>query len=147
MLAENDLLDQTNQYRLQDTGQGLNRLQGAPSLSSAIYGCLDQTQRLVGRWVGSSVVHLGDTNVPNALMFSKTNLCCAQSSMLISAQVDKYTQVTQILAPIVTCLDNIEPVASQNGKVADFLDQSFGQGIRGMGVEGAKKSILQDWFR
>lgn len=70
-LSEQDMLDERNPYRLRDTGQGLNRIQGCPQVSRAVHGILHKTMQSVGSWVGSSVVHLGDTNVPNALMFSK----------------------------------------------------------------------------
>ena len=49
-------------YRLMDTGQGLNRVQACPRI-------LNKCQSELGGWVGSSVIHLGDRNVPNALMF------------------------------------------------------------------------------
>ncbi|KAF9021536.1 hypothetical protein BDZ89DRAFT_1071382, partial [Hymenopellis radicata] len=65
-LAEQDLLSESIGYRLRDTGQGLNR-----------------AQRSVGTWIGSSVIHMGDHNVPNALLF-----------------IDKYTQIYRILLPI-----------------------------------------------
>ena len=58
------------------TVQGLNRVQQAPSVSRAMHNVLQRCQQRLGTWVGSSVVHLGDHNVPNALMF-----------------IDKYTQV------------------------------------------------------
>lgn len=81
--AEQDLLQEDNYYRLRDTGQGLNRVQGsffnnsaAPRVSRMMHTLLNRAQQKVTSWVGSSVIHLGDHNVPNALIF-----------------IDKYTQV------------------------------------------------------
>lgn len=76
MLAESDLLRENNTYRLTNTGQGLNRVQQAQAVGKAMHGILGRCQQQIGDWVGSSVIHLGDHNVPNALMF-----------------IDKYTQV------------------------------------------------------
>lgn len=61
---------------MRDEAQGLNRVQQAPQISRAMHSILNRCQRQIGSWVGSSVIHLGDHNVPNALMF-----------------IDKYTQV------------------------------------------------------
>ena len=47
---------------------------------------LHATQQRSGNWIGSSLIHLGDSNVPNALMF-----------------IDKYTQISRILNPILSC--------------------------------------------
>ena len=74
-LAEGDLLREGG-GQLTNTGQGLNRVQSAPQTNKAIHQVLARCQAKLGHWVGSSVVHLGDHNVPNALMF-----------------IDKYTQV------------------------------------------------------
>jgi len=72
ILAEEDLLDPTNAYRLTDTGQGLNRVQYAPSIGKAVHKILHGVQMQCSHdgWVGSSVVHLGDQAVPNALMYA-----------------------------------------------------------------------------
>ena len=76
-------------YKLEDTGQGMQRVQSSPRVakvgkkkdrdeplfvcsfffSKAMRDLLFRTQTKLGSWVGSSVVHLGDKNVPNALMF------------------------------------------------------------------------------
>lgn len=91
--------------------QGLNRVQSAPRVYRAMSQILAKCQRLhrdpmasfvsadavyfhrkIGHWVGSSVIHLGDKNVPNALMF-----------------IDKYSQVIPVMLkfnvlPLITCV-------------------------------------------
>ena len=79
-LAEEDLLRTDNTYEQRDTGQGLQRVQEAPRTSRAMHQLLHATQQKLlaqsGSWVGSTLIHLGDSNVPNSLMF-----------------IDKYSQV------------------------------------------------------
>lgn len=72
-LAEQDLLSPTTTYRLRDTGQGLQRVQPCPRTSRIMHSILNKAQQNIGSWVGSSVIHLGDTAVPNALMFIGTS--------------------------------------------------------------------------
>ncbi|PVZ99675.1 hypothetical protein BB558_004312 [Smittium angustum] len=91
--SDSDLLSKKNYYRLKDTGQGLNRVQPSPTVSRAVHSILNKTQKKTKHWVGSSVVHLGDHNVPNALMF-----------------IDKYNQVALILNPIVSCIEYINEI-------------------------------------
>lgn len=95
-MAEQDLLQEAIAYKLQDTGQGMQRVQQSPQTYRAMQQILyrlqnSNTSLLKNHWVGSSVIHLGDHNVPNALSF-----------------IDKYTQVPRILGPIVNCLEQIE---------------------------------------
>ncbi|CEG46467.1 hypothetical protein F443_14273 [Plasmopara halstedii] len=121
-VVENDLLGGC-MYRLRDTGQGLNRMQQAPETSRLVHSVLHQTQKMRPRWVGSSVVHLGDHNVPNALMF-----------------IDKYTQISRILSPIVNTVHEIPALAEQPNTSAYIID-NFG------GAESLQKRILCDFFK
>ncbi|KAF1783971.1 Protein of unknown function DUF2009 [Phytophthora cactorum] len=121
-VVEEDLLGGSI-YRLRDTGQGLNRMQHAPETSHLVHSILHHTQKLRPRWVGSSVVHLGDHNVPNALMF-----------------IDKYTQISRILSPIVNTVHDIPALAAQPNTRA-YIEDSFG------GAETLQKRILCDFFK
>jgi len=124
ILAEQDLLESGNQYRLKDTGQGLNRIQPAPRISKAMTGIVHKVQARVGdNWVGSSVVHLGDHNVPNALMF-----------------IDKYTQISRILNPIITTLRNSAELM-KSPQLRDYIVDKFGS------LENCRKQILWDFFK
>ena len=95
-LVEQDLLSENVPYRLRDTGQGLNRVQSAPKTSRMMQTILHNAQKSVGTWIGSSVIHMGDHNVPNALLF-----------------IDKYTQIYRILLPICNTLSQI-PILVKN---------------------------------
>ena len=63
MAADRDIL--TQHYRLTDTGQGLNRLQGCPEVRAEMHRILSRVQQRFRSWVGLSVIHLGDRDVPN----------------------------------------------------------------------------------
>jgi len=122
-LAEEDLLAANNYYSLRDTGQGLNRVQSAPAIGRAMHEILHRAQRKVGSWIGSSVVHLGDHNVPNALTF-----------------IDKYTQVPRILNPIVQVIEAI-PRCCEDTHVMDMVVAAHGS------VKDCQLDILQDFFK
>ena len=52
---------------LRHTGQGVQRVQRCPATGRSMSALLAHHTRT--GWVGSAVVHLGDHNVPNALLF------------------------------------------------------------------------------
>ena len=87
-------------------------MQSCPKVSSAMHQLLSIVQTQCGAWVGLSVVHLGDRDVPNAFMFID-KVCfgllmmsvfalvvydCAQLCSLTKCM--QYTQVPRILGPI-----------------------------------------------
>ena len=123
-MSDADMLSERNRYRLQNTGQGMQRVQSAGNVGRAMSAIIGRCQTKLGGWVGSSVVHLGDHNVPNALMF-----------------IDKYTQVPRILNPIVLVLDELPKVAAKDRAVLGMIEASFGS------VADCQKTILADFFR
>ncbi|GAX22720.1 hypothetical protein FisN_4Hh168 [Fistulifera solaris] len=123
-MAEEDLLSESVTYSLQDTGQGMQRVQQSPRAYKAMQEVLNRVRNNVGHWVGSSVVHMGDHNVPNALSF-----------------IDKYTQVPRILGPIISCLENLERICKDDEGILSMINTGFG------GVEKLRKDILYDFFR
>ena len=90
-----------------------------------MHAILAMVQEKLGGWVGSSAIHLGDHNVPNAFIF-----------------LDKYSQIPRILGPIAHCLNQLETEYHRWGPVVqEYIDRTFG------GVEKAKRLILADFFR
>ncbi|EGG15843.1 hypothetical protein DFA_09512 [Cavenderia fasciculata] len=121
-LAEQDLLHGSS-YQLKNTGQGLNRVQQARKINGAMNRILSDTQAKLGEhWIGSSVIHLGDNNVPNALTF-----------------IDKYTQISRILNPIVITIQYIPKIKDPH--LCQYIRSSFG------GPNSLIKLILTDFFR
>ena len=142
MLAEKDLLSSSNGYRLCNTGQGLQRCQAAPNVSGLMQKLLAQTKSEIRRisstyemveakgykyhreWIGLSVVHLGDRDVPNALVF-----------------IDKYTQISRMLTPLVQVIDRIDNDFERNDELKKYVNEEFGGRI------DLKKMVLGDYFR
>jgi hypothetical protein len=84
---------------------------------------LGYTQRSLGGWVGSSMIHLGDHNVPNTLMF-----------------IDKYTQVAKILGPLIHVLKSLSRAVDTDQGLKRYM-ASYG------GLEKAQKDIMHDFFK
>lgn len=122
--ADDDLLAENFRYRLEDTGQGLNRVKSSPKVSRLMHTIIARAQRNTGSWVGSSVVHLGDRAVPNALFF-----------------LDKYLQVPRILNPVNMVLRLLKQILSSDVFTAEWVRYQFGS------IDVLEKAILTDFFR
>jgi hypothetical protein len=86
--------------RLVDTGQGYQRLQQCPRVRQEMNRILHtvQNSRGVGSWVGLSVVHLGDRDVPNGKcitlwLFSLLLWCCVKCEALGAIAVSSVVAV------------------------------------------------------
>lgn len=121
-LADSDLFD-GSQYRLASTGHGLNRIKASPAIYKEMHNIISECRSKTKTWVGSSVVHLGDDAVPNALFF-----------------LDKYTQVPSILIPFDHTLMQISELIENDDLLLDYVEKEYGS------VEDLKLTILQDAF-
>ena len=124
--ADADLLTSTQgAYQLWNTGQGLNRVQQCPRVAASMRRHLCEAQRTSGKgWVGLSVVHLGDRDVPNALIF-----------------IDKYTQVPRILSPIAQVLEAIPKLCENDPALKAYVQDKWG------GLKELHLAILSDFFK
>lgn len=122
--ADDDLLSTLSSYHLHNTGQGLNRVQACPRVRRVMENLLHQTKQETGNvWVGLSVIHLGDRDVPNALIF-----------------IDKYTQIPRFLNPIVSFLQNL-PELCADDRIHAYVKAQFGS------QEKLKMTVLSDYFK
>lgn len=117
--ADSDLVSEKSRYQLTDTGQGLNRIKPCPSVARTMHNIIRTTMDRTGQWIGSSVVHLGDKAVPNALFF-----------------LDKYTQVPRILTPVFLVIKNVEDIVTTDSHIREFIESQFGS------IDGLKMSKL-----
>lgn len=135
--ADDDLLSTTSTYHLYNTGQGLNRVQQCPRVRRVMTSLLHQTQQETTTassgggiggssygWVGLSVIHLGDRDVPNALIF-----------------IDKYTQIPRFLSPIVSFVQSIHDTFAHDPRLKSYVVKRFGS------TERLKKLVLADYFK
>jgi len=122
--ADDDLLSTTTSYQLLNTGQGLNRVQSCPRVGKVMRSLLSKTQKAANApWVGLSVIHLGDRDVPNALVF-----------------IDKYTQIPRFLKPVVDFCDGIPDMCTDR-RIASYVDTQFGS------EKDLEMAVLADYFK
>lgn len=123
--ADEDLLSTQCGYSLWNTGQGLNRVQSCPKVGKVMRSLLSKTQKAAnGPWVGLSVVHLGDRDVPNALVF-----------------IDKYTQIPRFLLPLVEFVDGIQDMCDNDDGLKKYVYSQFGSERK------LKMTVLADYFK
>ena len=120
--ADLDLVSERSRYQLADTGQGLNRIKSCPSVGRSMHNIIKKTMDITGTWIGSSVVHLGDRTVPNALFF-----------------LDKYTQVPRILTPVYLVIKNIDRI-SQDPFVYNWISNQF-ESVDNLKISELKENI------
>ena len=114
---------------------GYQRIQSCPSVRAIMHKILSKVQSASSeRWVGLSVIHLGDRDVPNALVF-----------------IDKYTQIPRLLSPIANCVHTLLDLQRecQLGTASEQNNAFFNGYIKAEwgSVDGVTQQILSDFFK
>ena len=135
-ITEAEMLDPSNEYVLENSGQGVQRIQkNCRRTFEAVQEVLSETiaeiegetytradgTRQAGRWIGSKKIHIGDAQVPNGMFF-----------------LDKYTNISRILSPILRVFDRVR----QDDEFTRFF-VSCAYGSAGALI----KAILADFMR
>ena len=129
VVEEDLILDCGGHYRIMDTGQGYHRVCAAPKTHSRMSSSISEAHNKMGGWIGIKVVHLGDQDVPNALVF-----------------IDKYTNIPNMLQPIVHTLSALSDIfdtkkAESHIGVRNLLCAKY------KNFENLRRMILRDFFR
>ncbi|EPY23133.1 hypothetical protein STCU_01852 [Strigomonas culicis] len=127
--AETDMLvDGRGEYSFVNTGQGFHRMCQAPQSYRIMSRLVQKTESSLGGWVGIKVIHLGDRDVPNPLVF-----------------IDKYTIIPRIVTPVVHTLTELHRVFSEQSEtypgLRNFLRAKYHS------YEELRLMILSDFFR
>lgn len=105
--AEKDMLiDGGGNYQFINTGQGYHRMCYSPNSYKIMSECVREAEaRMGGIWPGIKVIHVGDRDVPNPLVF-----------------IDKYTQIPGLVHPIAQTLKQLKvlfrDLSSTGGEVS-----------------------------
>lgn len=128
-VVEEDMIVDCRSYRFCDTGQGYHRMLDCPKTYSRMQASLREAHSVMGGWVGIKVVHLGDRDVPNALVF-----------------IDKYTIIPKMLTPIVQTIERLfdvfnPEIPEAHPGVRNLLQAQYGS------CETLVQKILCDFFK
>jgi len=128
-VVEDDMIVDCRSYRFCDTGQGFHRMLDCPKTYNRMQASLREAHQIMGGWVGIKVVHLGDRDVPNALVF-----------------IDKYTIIPKMLTPVVQTIERLfavfdTSVPETHPGVRNLLQSQFGS------CEALVQRILSDFFK
>eukprot|EP00742_Colponemidia_sp_Colp-10_P017239 GILJ01019813.1.p1 GENE.GILJ01019813.1~~GILJ01019813.1.p1 ORF type:complete len:375 (-),score=41.97 GILJ01019813.1:25-1044(-) len=130
--VEKDMIidESGSRYRIVDTGQGFHRMSDAPVSYDRMTRSIAEAQReMRGQWVGIKVVHLGDRDVPNPLVF-----------------IDKYTVIPRMLNPVVKAIESLEAIfdsslPEEHPGIRNLLKNKYGTAAE------LKDMILADFFK